>query len=193
MSLTTTVGGATSDSFATLTEIEAYLTEFYGEAVPAEWDELSNAQKEYVAQTMAQVIGHYPLRGRRVYLNQVLCFPRTCQTDTTVVPDAVKEVQALLCVRLGIYLLSRILAEDVSEPPIPATGGIIEDVEIGPLSFGLGQSENQVPVPVENLIAQSRFSDLRLRLKPYLASIRGWKVRSQTEIEEDEDDMEEAS
>jgi hypothetical protein len=55
-----------------------------------------SSRKEYILEIAAQLIGLMPISGSRVYEKQGLDFPRDSQLDVTIIPDEVKEAQALL-------------------------------------------------------------------------------------------------
>lgn len=85
MSLTTTVAGATSDSYCTLAEYRAHL---YGTALEA-WDAIdSETEREAYARRVTDIIDMQEYAGDPYATTQVLQFPKTSHyttdTDTDV-------------------------------------------------------------------------------------------------------------
>jgi hypothetical protein len=167
MSLVTYVGGAESDSFATVAEVEDYFAEI--EADTSVWEGYSLGEKEFRLQLAAQMLGHLPLRGRVVFRNQSLCFPRTCQPygSRFKIPMEAKRAQALVALQ--------VIPPTVVSPGQEASYGLPTSVSIGGLlsaSFGstshtasiLERFTSQVPFPVYML------------LKKFIAQIRGGAV-----------------
>jgi len=125
--IVTTVGGSLSNSFATVEEADAILADAPFDT--SGWDDIEYEGDGPKAQRLilaAQLMAFLPWKGYRVYTNQALCFPRSFQADTTVMLDAVKEIQTYLAwfgVHRGIV--------NMSDP-----GQGIDSPEIKSLSLG---------------------------------------------------------
>lgn len=94
MALNTTIGSTKAKSFITVSESTSILT-----AAPidtTEWNALSTTAKEQRLIYAAGSMAYLPWRGYRVYERQALCFPRSIQVDFSVIPDEIKEAQALI-------------------------------------------------------------------------------------------------
>lgn len=96
MSLTTTVAGATSDSYCTLAEFREHL---YGDALEA-WDAMeTNAEREAYARRITDIIDMQEYRGDPYSTTQSLAFPMTyhyttdteTDVDTPFIPPRVKK------------------------------------------------------------------------------------------------------
>lgn len=177
MSLVTTVGGAQSNSFETLSNMETFLTSIFGTLVTT-WSSLTTAQKEFQAEMAADWIGYLPLRGRRAYRNQGLAFPRTCQLDSSVMPDRVKEAQALMLYEVVHRAWN--IEEDSLEEGAEQVGSV-KSVSLGVLSVSFGDSISSGNPGVLLKIIQSGHPAIYSRLKPYIATIRGGKLRTAAE------------
>ena len=101
MALDTTVGASTADSMVTLAEANAYLETFFeGDAGLSQWQDLETSMQEEMLRMAASFFSFLPLRGDKVYLatdttsEQSMPFPRTIQTDTTIIPPEVRYCQA---------------------------------------------------------------------------------------------------
>lgn len=82
MALVTEVGGASSDSYATIAEMDAYLAAMYDEqTVLTEWEDLSETQKEHRAKLAALLMNTIAWRGAKACRNQRLEFPRWWRWD----------------------------------------------------------------------------------------------------------------
>lgn len=138
------------------------------------------AQKEYLLQLSAQLIGFLPLRGHRVYLNQALDFPRSSQKDVTVIPDEVKEAQAILAslVVLPNLLSQQDKASSVILPISLQTSSVTEVNVAGIMDVKTGASSSS---SAKNYTLPSQLSKMSntfclpvyLRMKRYLSQFRG--------------------
>lgn len=111
MALTVTIAGASSDSYATLAEANAFLEELGG-ATDTAWDALTDTQKESYLKRAARLIDQHVFRGYKYDCStatagqapgQALAFPRHFDLDGSgdeYVPTAVKHAQIEIAVHL---------------------------------------------------------------------------------------------
>lgn len=183
MSLKCSVGGRDSESFVTVAGADAFIGEEQTYDA-TEWDGLSTAQKETRLKLAAQLMGYLPLKGRTVYCGQALCFPRSSQSNVTVIPSKVKEAQSYI----AVSVVHRALAARSS-----AVDGLDENSRVtqvslaGLLSVSLGK-EGASAGNVLDRIGRSAQFRVYLLLKSYLSQIRGGSVK-----ETDDDDYPECS
>lgn len=105
MALDTSIGGAASDSYATLVEANAYHT---ARGFNTEWGAASDPNKELALKWAArQMDAHFSFRGVRYQKAQARAWPRIGATDddgwdftTAEIPKCVKDAQAELAFRL---------------------------------------------------------------------------------------------
>ena len=82
MALDTTIGGSSSDSYATVAELDAYLTAAYGETTAVTtFVEKEEAEKEHRLRLAALILNTFPWRGAKASRDQRLEFPRWWRTD----------------------------------------------------------------------------------------------------------------
>lgn len=74
MALDTTVGGASSDSYATIEDADTY---FAGHPKGAEWEALEEAKKERLLRMAAQWMQQKNWQGCRTSMDQALAWPRS--------------------------------------------------------------------------------------------------------------------
>jgi hypothetical protein len=189
MALDVTVGGYQAESFATLEEAEVFLAEM-GIALNA-WQDLSNDAKEFRLRVAARLMGAgmFPLGGEQVYEYQALCFPRTCQTDVTEVPDDVKRAQCLV----AILVVEPNFTEDSSSTvsPIVLEDALIKSVKVmGVLEVGLQNTVDPVTTrtvthsttSVSSRLSRTYGGMMNWLLAPYLVQIRGGTVLPASEV-----------
>lgn len=171
--LTTYVGGAESDSFLTVAEAESIFASINADTT--EWDDYTSGEKEFRLQLAAQVLGHLPLRGRIVFRNQALCFPRTCQPygSRFKIPAEVKKAQAL------IALL--VIPKDVVSLRDPVSFGAPTSVSIGGLLSASFGEKGTVTSILERLVGQIPLP-IYMTMKKYIAQIRGGTVKNLDEM-----------
>lgn len=80
MALTTTVGSASADSYATVDEADARIVEYGYDATT--WDALGAAAKEARLRTGTMILDSMPFRGAKGCYNQALEFPRWWPGDS---------------------------------------------------------------------------------------------------------------
>lgn len=173
MSLVIYVGGAESNSFQKVSEAEEYFAEI--EADTSVWDSYSTGEKEFRLQLAAQMIGHLPLRGRTVFQNQALCFPRTCQPygSRFKIPVEAKRAQALVALQvIPPEMVSPDTVESFGTPTSVSVGGLLS------VSFG---SKGVVTSLLERFVSQVPFPVYML-LKKYIAQFRGGVVKNLDEL-----------
>lgn len=102
MALDATVGGAASDTYATLAEAETYVSSQYlNPTVKSNWDGLADLAKESLLKRATQLLDRHVVWLGEIFGDvQALSWPRACATDrhgrdveSTVVPAFVKEFQ----------------------------------------------------------------------------------------------------
>jgi hypothetical protein len=91
MALDTTIGGGSSDSYVTVTELDEYLLAAYGEENTNvnSFLELEEPAKEHRLKLAALIMNNFPFRGAKASRDQRLEFPRWWRTDDEY--DYVKE------------------------------------------------------------------------------------------------------
>ena len=182
MSLITTVGGASSNSFDTLANMESFLTGIFGTLLTS-WTDLNTVQREFRAELAADWCGYLPLRGRRSYRNQLLPFPRTCQKDASIVEERVKEAQALMMYEV-VHRAFTVEEDDMEEGAEQA--GAVKSVSLGVLSVSFSDSTSSGNAGMLLRIIRSGHPMIYSRLKPYISTVRGGKLRTAAERTIDE-------
>ena len=173
MSLKTAVGGAESDSFVTVAQADSYLDSMPDDTT--EWDALSTEEKELRLQLAVQLMGYLQLRGKTVFRNQNLCFPRTCQpySGRFSIPVEVKKSQS--------YLAYSIVHRGLSAMPgmgegLPSTVGSPSSISIGGLvSVSFRGQDSAGGTLLERLVASLPFP-VMMWMKRFVAQIRGGTV-----------------
>lgn len=94
MALITTVGGSTSDSYASIAEADLYFAAS-SHVLSATWLALSTNQKETALRTAARQLNLLNYYGCAVTTTQALKFPRTYKTafTSTAIPQQIKYAQ----------------------------------------------------------------------------------------------------
>lgn len=182
MTLVTAVGGASSNSYATISYAETFLSGLIPAGLKDDWTGLDTTGKEFQMIMAAAAMGFLPLRGRRSYRNQILDFPRDCQATPAIMPDAVKQAQSLIAYDLVQPSVSAFLDEDED---VPAEAKDITSVQIGPLTVNFGEGSILGSSTMLRLIKSSTFP-IQALLKPYLTTVRGSAVRNADQIWADE-------
>jgi hypothetical protein len=80
MSLDTTVGGGSSDSYVTVAELDTYLESVYGDTASTFLDK-EEAAKEHRLRLAALLLNTFPFRGVKASRDQRLEFPRWWRTN----------------------------------------------------------------------------------------------------------------
>ena len=174
MALDTTVGSATADSMATLEEMETYLQIFFvGDPALDTFLGLDTPIREEMARQAARFFGYLPLRGDLVYVEdpiQSMPFPRTCQTDTTIIPTEVKEAQAEI---MFTIIYRTVLAQSVSVASGAATNAQVKKFSLGGLlSIEFAQKGDNSGSILEQF-TRSISSLTWLKLQKYITQVRG--------------------
>lgn len=172
MALRSIVGGRDSDSFVGLSEVDAILDKFFPGDTNA-WDDLTQSGQEVRLQLAAHVIGTLPLRGRKVYCGQALCFPRSCQDRCNKIPDEVKDAQ----VYVAYSVIHRALA---SSPAIAESisAARVKSVSLGGLlSVAFAEGSHKGGNLLDR-ITRSPFFPVYVMLKRWLAQIRGGRIQN---------------
>jgi hypothetical protein len=179
MALKIHVGGAESDSFITVAEADAYL-----EGLPDDltaWENLSEEGKEFRLQLAVQLMGHLPLRGRTVYRNQKLCFPRTCQplSQRNTIPDDAKRGQA--------YVAYSVIHRSLGSQPsvgeeMPSEWGRPSSISLaGLISVSFADRLEGGGNILTNLVRSLPFPVYQL-MKPFLSQFRGGTVVAEEDM-----------
>ena len=94
MRLVKHIGGRESNTFISLAEMSTFLSEIYTDVEREAWDDLEVSQQVHRLVMGATVMGMLPLRGRKIYVGQALCFPRSIQKNPKRIPEDIKRAQA---------------------------------------------------------------------------------------------------
>ena len=179
MALDTTIGSATSDSMVTLAEANAYLETFFdGDAGLSQWQDLETSMQEEMLRMAASFFSFLPLRGDKVYLatdttlEQSMPFPRTIQTDTTIIPPEVRYCQAevAFCVIFRTFLSRASItdgAATAAQVKKLGLGGLLS-IEFSPAGETSGSIMEQFTRGITSLTW--------LRISKYITQIRGGYV-----------------
>ena len=175
MALNTDVGSSSADSMATLAEISAHLNNNYSEdAAFATWEDMTTAQQEDLCRQAALFFGYFPLRGAKVFTDpeQSMMFPRTSQTDQTIIPEDIKVIQA--------EILFNIILRAVISRTSPADGvastAQVKKLGLGGLLSIEFASGGETSGSMMEQFTRSVTSLTWLRLRPYITQIRGGAV-----------------
>lgn len=167
MALNTLFGRKYSDSFITVTEFDTIvqtLPDYDATVVSG----MSNDYKEYILRMAAQIMGFLPLRGRKAYELQALCFPRTCQLDVEEIPDSVKRMQAALAYQVihrGLSNRAEVTADE--------SYGRLKRLSIGGiLHFGLDTKPYSGGNILDAIVRSIHFP-IYVEFKQYFSQIRG--------------------
>jgi hypothetical protein len=189
--LVATVGGSLSNSFVTVSEATTILT---AQAFSASsWSALTDSQRDNLLVQAADAMDYLQWKGRRIYDQQALCFPRDVQYTQdikdemsagngidytswpaiTTIPTAIKEAQALIaflvCYR-GIVSMSS------ASEGIP--GQDITRVSLGGmLDVAFSQTQKIPMSSLSNLVRNPEFP-VYLKLRNYLTSWKSVSGRS---------------
>jgi hypothetical protein len=173
MALTTHIGGGESDSFVTVEEADGIVDSLFTDA--SFWEDLSETQKELRLQLGAQLLGHFPLRGRPVFRNQRLCFPRDCVPygQRFSIPADVKKAQVWLAADAVHRALSSL---PDAEAGLPSLYGRPSQISLGGLlSVSFSGDSTAGGSLVERIAASLPFT-IQMQMKKYMAQIRGGSV-----------------
>lgn len=86
MALDITVGGGSSNSYATLAETATYLEWAYTD-IPSAWDNIDDLRKDFCLQIGALLMNGMKWRGAKACRNQRLAFPRWWRWDDAYPDD----------------------------------------------------------------------------------------------------------
>ncbi len=197
--LITTLGGSTSNSMCTLAEADTYLTNsFYGGTygtIPAEWDDMDDAEKESLLILAGLVMNGMSWVGWPVYEDQAMCWPRWLvyktqsnnrlnitswgafaddeselfTADTARLPDAVKKAQAYI----AYDVVWRGLQNRTSPSAGPASDAIKSISLFGDvsLSFDPGQEVPMRDLQSINGFMRARAHEIYQLLAPYVTEM----------------------
>lgn len=173
MSLIVHVGGAESDSFATLVEAYGMLDEMFVDI--STWEELSAEQKELRLHLAAQLMGSLPLRGGLVFRNQRLCFPRTSQpyNQRFSIPMWVKKAQAYLAFEVIHRALISVAGVEEGMPSL--TGSPSQISLAGLVSVSFKDSDKKGGTVFDKIVGMLPFP-VYMMMKKYITQIRGGTV-----------------
>ena len=176
MALLTPVGGRESNSFCTLAEAEASLLLYVSEdgtTLPADWDALKEPQKEYRLLLAVAALAYFPWRGKRVYCGQALPFPRDFQEDHTIVPQDIKDAQALIVYHAIHQAMKGRPDEEGTENPLEGADLRVTQVSLGGmLAVALSGDPAKAGTIIEWLVKTALFP-IYLQLAKYTSQVRG--------------------
>lgn len=147
MALTTTVAGASSDSYCTAAEADTLVAWKGSDA----WTNASTATKESVLKAAVSVLDELLYRDSRSSFDQALRLPTTCMTDTSgdyYIPERVKRAQAYL----AVYMLE--------DPDLFAGGSSVKQVSVPggfSVTFGGGDGTGRESLPGDVLALIDRY------------------------------------
>jgi hypothetical protein len=147
LTIDATVGGATSNSYATVVEADAIAEETL--PVPAAWNNAEPEERVLALVAAVRFLDQSAFAGARATGSQALAWPRTgvlkapdyddvTTYDSAEIPAAVKRAQA----RLAFYLLERKDADPFGPDP---RAGLTSLSAGGDLSVSLDGTQNQTP------------------------------------------------
>lgn len=174
--LNTTVGRSYSNSFVTLEEANYIIAN----DLPydrAEWSALTDSEKECRLRLAANVMGFLPLKGRKPFEDQALCFPRDVQTNILQIPNCVKRAQVAVAYIVVHKHIANLQSVSQLDPE-----GRLSGVSLGGvlrLSFSGNSAEN---VGVLQYLANSAYSIIYIELSKYLSIFRGSSICDLAEV-----------
>lgn len=146
--------------------------------------------KEWLLQLAAQLIGLLPIRGYRVYTNQSLDFPRSSQRDLTIVPDEVKEAQAILA---SLVVLPNLVSQpdkaSATVLPLSLQAAAVTEVSVaGIMNVKTGASSTSSSggyalTTMLEIMSNTFCLPVYLRMKKYLTQFKGGSLKPLTEEE----------
>lgn len=203
MALVTRIGASNANSFVSLDQADNILNSIYTEAQLVKWNELTNSQKEHRLILAAKLMAQLPFRGRRVYKNQALPFPRTKKvpsgrtkigsylTDSPIyagledewlpeeqcrrIPDEVKEIQCQIALEVIHPAIEKSAIGDES------AGTWIGDVGSFSISGGFSISfdkEGKASGNVFDNLWTAVGGLIFVKLHRWLSQVRGGAIRS---------------
>lgn len=177
MALTIIVGGADSDSYITLAEAEVLLKASYPEQYE-DWTDLEDEMKEAYLRGACEVISYLPLRGKKVYCDQVLSFPRMLLRDADdavydSIPVGVKTAQAEIA--FNVIYRADLSGSEIAEGEV--AGSRVTQVSLGGgllmVSFA---GDNETSGTMLDRITRSINHKTYFALRRHLSQIRGGSV-----------------
>lgn len=145
MALTTTVAGASSDSYCTVAEADT----FVAWKQSATWTAASDATKESVLKAAVSVMDELKLRYQRATSTQALRWPTGAHYDssgTLYIPERVKRAQAYL----GLLLLE--------EPDARGSDERVKSVGVsGSFSVTFADGGQSLPTEITELLEKDLF------------------------------------
>lgn len=177
MALIIRIGGAESNSYITVDEADVLMAGLPDDT--CEWESLTPAEKEFRLRMGATLIGKLPLRGHRAYRSQALEFPRSVQNNQRVIPDEVKEAQAMMAYSVVHRSFS-------SRGPVTeaATGQRVSQVSLGGLlSVSFQGNALETGSQLDRLV-RSVQAPIYMLLKKFISQVRGGTVLNESELED---------
>lgn len=177
MALITTIGGATSDSYITLVEAVALLKVSFPEQYE-EWTDLEEEMQEALLRGACDVISYLSLRGKKVYCEQALSFPRMLLRDAEDVvydsiPNGVKSAQAEIA--FNVLYRASLSGAEVAEGEV--AGSRVTQVSLGGgllmVSFA---GDNETSGTMLDRVTRSINHRTYLALRRHLTQFRGGYV-----------------
>lgn len=139
MTLVTTIGSSSANSYSSVAEADAALAAsiFYPDV--SLWTALTTAQKEELLIHATLVMGRFWWNGYEVYENQALPLPRRWTEDEDIViPDNAKTAQA--------YIAFDVILRSTYDKTLPSEGGddmAVKSFSVGGLSVTLASQSLQ--------------------------------------------------
>lgn len=169
MPLNCEISSATADSMITLDEMLSFIELFYTQEEVAEWNNLPLDLQEEMLRYGAMMFDYVPLRGDVAVAGQSMPFPRTCQADTTIIPQEIKQAQADMVMNVVVRTyISR----------SSATAGATSDAQVKSIDFGgllqidfSGQADTTGSVLEQFSRGVNAFT--WLKMNKYIARVRG--------------------
>lgn len=176
MALNTTVGSSTADSMITLEEANVYLETFFeSDEGLSRWQDLETSMQEELLRLGATFFSFLPLRGDKVFLatdtteEQAMPFPRTVQSDTTIIPPEAKYCQA----EIAFCVIFRTFISRTSITDGAATAAQVKKLGLGGLLSIEFSPSGETSGSIMEQFTRGITSLTWLRISKYLTQIRG--------------------
>lgn len=176
MALDTTVGSATADSMISLAEANSYLETFFSsDAGLVKWQDLDISMQEEMLRMAASFFSFLPLRGTKAYLatdttqEQSMPFPRTTQTDITLVPTEIRYCQA----EIAFCIIFRTYISRTSITDGAATSAQVKKLGLGGLLSIEFSATGETSGSIMEQFTRGITSLTWMRINKYITQIRG--------------------
>lgn len=179
MALNVTVGSANADSMATLQEANTYMETFFAsDPGLTSWGNLEVSAQEDIMRMAATFFNYLPLRGLKVFIpteespdtpEQAMPFPRTIQTDTTMIPKEVKDAQ----IEIAFSIIYRTILSRASITSGVATSSQVKKLGLGGLLSIEFSNTGENSGSIMEQFTRGINSLTWLRISKYIGQIRG--------------------